>query len=634
MRLRISIGSPAGLAPLPVLHELPSARVEGDRGRVLTHQGRVVGVFAGEALGWRTGHDEMSRISSDAALAALVASHAMTDIAHALEGRFVLVKIDGGAWQICTDRFGQADVYYTRAGGRLTFATALDLLPAGAEDQVDDAAVAHAITVYGYRPPKRHTFYAGIRRLGVGEIVSSGRDGEPSFDTLAPRLPASRPYGPNELKRYADLLLDAVDLRASDTGNVVYLSSGWDSTSILGALVHLRGAAKVRAVIGRMNYATRSGIINQFEIDRARAVAEYYKVPLEVVELDYWQQGQALVDDLRPTGAAHMLGSMTYFNHSLLARHVAATARGGESVFAGEISDGAHNLGFSQFVTIFHPVLEFREYSDKMASYLFGPTFLGQLQQGTFRDDVIYDLLRRRMGNAVFDEPASTPEGVTRQLLASFFLRGSRFPMWSLDNVRVLTAEGRARYDREIGTYLDAAGSAGPDTLYAWYLHLYNSFHWQGGTVSTLATTADRHGLRMHLPFWDSRLIDFLSAMPESWGRGLDLKPTKYPLKWTLEHVIDYPLHLQVGPHSYLYDVDPSFSHSAEFLYGSALKPAFVEMLTRRGYRDMLSPSVFDLGHIDGIVDGYLSGREVRGLELNELAQLTLTAATAWKDRR
>lgn len=631
MRLRISTGSPAGLPALAARHTLPSARVEGEGARVLTHAGRAVGIIAGEAIAWRTANDAMSRVSSDAALAALVAEHPIDAIAHALEGRWVLVKITGDGWQLCTDRFGQADVYYTRRPGASVFATSLDLLPAP-EGGIDGAAMAHAVTVYGYRPAKQHTFYTGIRRLGVGAIVSARGD-EVSLSTPAPRIAESRPFGKPELQQYADLLLEAIDLRASDTGNVVYLSSGWDSTSILGALVHLRGREKVRAVIGRMNYATRSGIINQFEIDRARAVADYYRVPLEIVELDYWQQGQALVDDLRGTGAAHMLASMTYFNHSLLARHVAASARGGESVFAGEISDGAHNLGFSQFVTIFHPVLEFREYSDKMASYLFGPTFLGQLQQGTFRDDPVYDLLRRRMGNVILDEPASSPDAITRQLFASFFLRGPRFPMWSLDNVRMLTPDGRATYAREMAPYLDAAGSATAETLYGWYLHLYNSFHWQGGTVSTLATTADRYGIRMQLPFWDSRLQEFLSAMPESWGRGLDLKPTKYPLKWTLEHVIDYPMHLQVGPHSYLYDVDPSFSHAAEFLYGSGLKPAFVELLQRRGYREMLPAAVFNLPHIEQVVDGYIGGREVRGLELNELTAVTLLSATAWKDR-
>ena len=54
-------------------------------------------------------------------------------------------------------------------------------------------------------------------------------------------------------------------------------------------------------------------------------------------------------------------------------------------------------------------------------------------------------------------------------------------------------------------------------------------------------------------------IIKFLNEMPESWGRGLELKPTKYPLKWMLENCINYPMELQTGPHSYLYDINPSF---------------------------------------------------------------------------
>ena len=58
-----------------------------------------------------------------------------------------------------------------------------------------------------------------------------------------------------------------------------------------------------------------------------------------------------------------------------LAKYVSIYHKG-KSVFCGEISDGAHNLGFSQFTTIFHTSKHFREYSDKMASYLYGPTFM------------------------------------------------------------------------------------------------------------------------------------------------------------------------------------------------------------------------------------------------------------------
>ena len=76
--------------------------------------------------------------------------------------------------------------------------------------------------------------------------------------------------------------------------------------------------------------------------------------------------------------------NLTGVNHWLLAKGAAKIAQPGAVVFAGEISDGAHNLGFSQYFSIYHPASHaFREYSDKMASYLFGPTFLDQLIRRT-----------------------------------------------------------------------------------------------------------------------------------------------------------------------------------------------------------------------------------------------------------
>jgi len=171
-----------------------------------------------------------------------------------------------------------------------------------------------------------------------------------------------------------------------------------------------------------------------------------------------------------------------------------------------------------------------------------------------------------------------------------------------------------------------AAREVTPENLYAWYLRLYNSFHWQGSTVATLAHTAAAHGLRCALPFYDGRVQDFLSAMPESWGRGLDLKPTKYPLKWTLQNRVRYPMHLQVGPHSYLYDVDPSFSHAAELMFASSLGTLFKERLKSRAYQKWFASDLFDVGYIDRIVTRYLSGEEFRGSDMNDVFLLGLLA--------
>jgi hypothetical protein len=473
-----------------------------------------------------------------------------------------------------------------------------------------------------------------VRRIGVGERLAV-RDGRASVAErpFVPRRTGH--YGDSEREQYCQLLLDAVEERSSRYGNVVYLSSGWDSTAILACLVKLHGPGKVRAVLGRMQYAHRSGVINQIEVDRATGIANYYGVPLDIAEFDYRSSGPELFDELRPVLRAHNICGLGALNHWLLARRVAETSTGEEAIFAGEISDGAHNLGFSQFLTIFHPSLDFREYSDKMLSYLFGPSFLPRFAQGLADSDPVYQIFRHRAGSAAFDALAEGESARRRQLLSSFFLRANRLPLWSLRNSRFLTEAGREHYTSDIETqYLARAAEAlEPETLYAWYLQLYNSFHWQGSTVATIALTAGLHGLRVEMPFWDAALQDFLAAMPESWGRGLDLNHTKYPLKWMLEHKIDYPYHLQVGPHSYLYDVNPRFSLAAEVLFASAFSPYLAAAMRDRSYRRILSAEIFDLDYIDGVVDRYLAGHQADGAELSDLTLLCwLSAVGAYGD--
>ncbi len=633
-RVRVTTGQRAAQAVdglLQTLFHSSGLRVEGTGqvSRVELGGGRLA-FLAGEVTGPRAAGAAPGP-SGLPALKDLLADEG--DLGSKLEGRFVLVRIGpDGACRIRLDRFGRADVYYDGRGADCTLATDLGLLHGPASGGFDQAAWIHALAVYGYRPPKRHKLYAGIRRLGVGQIacVSGGRV---SLETVPFEPIRAGQVGERELGQYADRLLEAVRALGSPNGNVVYLSSGWDSTSLLACLVHLFGKRRVRAVIGRMIYAERSGVINQFEIDRARAVADYFGVRLDVVDFDYRRNARAHLDRVRPLFRDHHLASVTGINHAVLADFTARTSPGDEVVFAGEISDGAHNLGFAQFVTIFHPVPAFREYADKMASYLFGPTFLGLLQREEHEQDAVYGFLRGRLGDARLDAPS--PDGAaarTRQLLASFFLRGGRFPLFSLGNSRVPTEEGAARYAHEMEeAYLaDAARACSHDTLYAWYLHLYNSFHWQGSTVATLALTAEARGLRAALPFWDAGVQDSLAALPEEAGRGLDLNPTKYPLKWTLRNRLDYPFHLQVGPHSYLYDVDPSFSHSAELAYGSSFAPVFREVLGSKRYHDVLDPGLVDVIYLDAIVDRYLGGIEVRGAELSDLLALATIAAIGW----
>ena len=210
-------------------------------------------------------------------------------------------------------------------------------------------------------------------------------------------------------------------------------------------------------------------------------------------------------------------------------------------------------------------------------------------------------------------------------LLSSFFLRNLRFPLSSIHNNNLLTDAGSKMYLEEMhGTYLlNAAKNLTEDNYYYWFIDLYNSFHWQGGTVATLPKTAEAYGFEISLPFHDVRLHEFLSAMPENFGRGLDLNPTKYPLKWTLKNRIKYPNHLQVGPHSYLYDTDHSFNHAEETWNHSKLKDYFQSILSEKKYLEMLSDEYFNIKYLDSCVDKYLNQKELSVKEISDIMPLT-----------
>jgi hypothetical protein len=549
--------------------------------------------------------------------------------AGSIEGRFVIVKVlPSGECEVWTDQYGRVDIYWQKIQNGVIISSDMDLLPvANDSSQLDNIGVTHALTVYGSRPAKEHSLYKDVKRLGVYQRIKV-LNGEIEL-LKRPFIPASTNpvYVEKDLHRYSNNLIEAIRAMGSNDGNVVYLSSGWDSTSILAVLVHIFGNRKVRAVIGRLQYSERSGVINQFEIDRAKAVAKYYNVKLDIIELDYRENGAAIFEKLKGLFRSQQFANMTGVNHWLLAEETAKKANADEVIFAGEMSDGAHNLGFSQFATIFHPAsLEFREYSDKMASYLYGPTFMTQLQKGVHEKDPIWQLFKQRSSNIKFEELAKSEQGIAKQLLSSFFLRGGRIPLYSIHNSTLLTPKGAESYVAESEKiYLDQISQqVNQDTLYACYLHLYNSFHWQGSTVSTLEYTAEAHNLKCALPFHDSEVIKFLSAMPETWGRGLDLNPTKYPLKWMLKNKIDYPWHLQVGPHSYTYDIDPSFSLIGELLHASSIKSVFSAELKNKKFLNKLDSDNFNLNYIEKIIARYLKGEELYGQEMNDIYALAM----------
>lgn len=559
----------------------------------------------------------------------------VSQITDRVEGNFtgVLLETDKREVVIFCDLLNRSEVFYTCILDGVV--AAMDIKPVvDSLDTVEysQVALANMLSVYGCFAPKKLTLYKNVYRLGVGERLECDKKGVEVCKTAFVPTPC-REYAEREHHEYADLFRESIRMRASNQMNWVFLSSGWDSTAILSILVREYGRSRVRGVIGQMNYSDRAGTVNQFELDRAQKFAEHFGIQLDVVPLDL--RGQDATDywkSIAPGLKGQHIYAISSYNFYRLSDHIRKHGDQNDAVFAGEISDGVHNFGFSQFATILdHPDLGFREYSDKMATYLFGPTFFKSVIKGTYENDGVYKFLRARFGGAKFDDTSSEIDRRKKYFL-SFFNRNVRLPFYGLENTNILTSQGGSMLEHEVHEmYLkEAAENATPETLYSWLLHLYNSFHWQGGTVRCFGSRLAEWGQKIKFPFWDGRLHNFLSAMPEDWGRGLELKPTKYPLKWALANKFDYPMAFQTGPHSYIYDVNPQFSHIGEMLFGSFVSSHFKEILKDYPYEKILDGEYFNLVYMRTLVDKYRNGVEFAGQERTDLMAIVTLCLVGW----
>jgi hypothetical protein len=612
--------------------ESPLIRMSLSKGRFLFIWGQVDAIY--------TSSNKIVKFElpqGETILRKMISQSSVKDIIRKLEGHFAAVLVNSEQEIfIFGDIYNRRDIFYTLDGNSLVASTDLNAVVGACQSKrYHQESLINIFNVYGNYTPKRHTIYEGIYRLAVGERIEY-KKGKIAVEAFRFDPVPIGNYGDAQLNEYSRLLHSAVEVRSSEKCNWVALSSGWDSSTILALLVKYHGPSKIRAFISRCKYSENPGIINQFEVDRAKKIADYFSVPLDIVDTDYtkeeylnfWQEKR---DFLR----ANHLYSLWSYDFFKMAEHVSKNSHAKDPFFNGETSDGAHNLGFAQFATILnHPDLGFREYSDKMASYLFGPSFFSRIMRGDSPyDDCIYNFLRSRMQGRTFEDSAKMDVRQRKmKFLASFFLSNQRIPFISVSNAKLFTSLGRQRYESVMcETYFsDFADRGEANSLYSWFLHLYNSFHWQGNTVKGLLMSANYYNRAVGMPFWDSRIQLFLSAMPESWGRGLDIRPTKYPLKWMLKNKVNYPYHLQVGPHSYLYDVDPDWSVDSDILYGSAGKSYFKKILKKYQYEEVLYESHFNLQYLRKLVDGYVKGAKVSGQELNDLKNLVSLSLVGW----
>jgi hypothetical protein len=397
-------------------------------------------------------------------------------------------------------------------------------------------------------------------------------------------------------------------------------SGGWDSTSILYQLNESCSKGSVSAAVFDVVLPDGQSF-NSYEVDKAYRIGKFFGVETERAAIDY--RDSSLVDYWQ-ANTANLRDNHTYFwlHHLKIADLIGGKARPGTRVFNGEASDSIHNFGYSQFVSVNYDNMQLREIADKGKSYLYGPSFFASVLDGSFESDRVLQFFKQYYGESKFADVGRSSEADRRRsYFEAFMLSYPRVPFakWQVETV---AKDGlQSRYSQHLGErYLsDVAQQSQPESLYYWLLQMYRHFHFHSYQIGVTQVALKPHSLHCAMPFLDSEMLEYMYEMPEDWGRGLELRTTKYPLRHLAEHKWRMPLDvlMEKGPHSYIAEADRRWSYAGgswniycEIMFRSAFKPYFRSVLGAAKLESVFDEEFFSVKPMKDAIQRYVGGEE------------------------
>ena len=190
------------------------------------------------------GHD--FSVGSDAEVVLAAFTEWGTDGLDRLDGAFALAVWDADTRRLtlARDHFGLRPLYVAAAGDGWLFASEIrGILASGLHERRPDDRTIYRYLRFRVHDDGRATFFAGIERVGAGEVVTLGPEGlerRPYTrlrEDLAELSRSPREYSPDVAREFRTLLTRAVRRRATAPGRVgTSLSGGLDSAAIVALL--------------------------------------------------------------------------------------------------------------------------------------------------------------------------------------------------------------------------------------------------------------------------------------------------------------------------------------------------------------------------------------------------------------
>jgi hypothetical protein len=539
----------------------------------------------------------------------IILKNSIENIQNALDGKFIIIRLKNNFLEIFTDKNGRQDLYYSKSKKGIIISDVIKKYFFQNEisknyKKFDQFALACMLVNYGTYTPKKNTIYKNVKRLGIYECILY------NFNTnsyLIKYLLRSREKIIDDkkidLKDYHKLFQHSLKFRLSNSMNWIFMSSGWDSSSILAVLSKIVNYKKITAVIGQFRYCKKDGYCNLFEVEKAKAICEHFKVKLKIIKVDWLSKNfQKNFEKYKSQSKSNHLYATISYNFFRISEFIKKNSSSSDIVFNGDYSDGIHNFGHSQYATMLsYNDLGFREYVDKMHSYCFGPSFYKIAKKDKIFDDAVFKSilnLKNISNTNIVKKKYKNKEDFNFDFFGPLFLNNYRLPFTKIGN-KIFKTRGENFFKSTLKeNYFNTLININSDTIYDGILEIYNNFHWQSSTVRQLNLASEFFNVTGTSPFSDINFIRYVTTLSENYGRGLNLNPTKFPLKNMLKKYYNYPDYLQTGPHSYLYDVTPNWNVNREILFKTQARKILLNKKKVDNFISILDPKYFNIDYI------------------------------------
>jgi hypothetical protein len=556
-------------------------------------------------------------INFENALFQIIKEKDITSLTKYLEGSYILCWFDSKKNEvgIVSDNLSRVKSYYIKIEDDFEMSTQLkDIIN---QSNGYDQHSLYSYILLGYTAEK-DTFYSKIKRLASNEyfLISSNSVHKKKISDEPKNI---NNYSNNQIDNYDKIFTNSVSSRAGKH-NIVMNSGGWDSTSILYKLCETQQTKKISTAVFDVILPNGQSY-NKYEVDKVERIGKYFNVSTEKATVNY---SDSKLLDYWESHLDNMKSNHMYFwlHHLKVSNIESLNINSGARIFNGECSDSIHNFGFSQFVSVNYKNMQLREMADKAKSYLYGPTFFEHIEEDTFYNDETFNFFHKYFGKDQFlnfkDVDRKTR---VSNYFESFMLSGPRVPFAKWQHNELTHDKLRRNYlDHIRREYLeDAVTKCNSKTLYYWLLQMYKRFHFNSNQIGVTQVAMNLKNAHCVMPFLDTQLIDFMYKMPEDWGRGLELRTTKYPLRFLSEHKWKMPINIlmEKGPHSYISEDDNRWSYAGgdwsiycEIMYKSVFKNYFKKIFTDIKLEDIFDPSYFQIEKIKLIIKNYINDIE------------------------